>query len=158
MKDDRLTRLCLETIRRHKMIEAGDTAESNFNTLIFPWNLAGYEELGVAVFDDGASTSSGVGSFGVTVTLNPGDTVWVYALLLLAAYRTWGLLNGPPVPTRWWTGAKRWSFNTLWRQYRFACWGTPPFQALWTRTPGNWLKKEAFVLGLFNAVNASTRI
>ena len=85
-------------------------------------------------------------------------SVWVYALLLLAAYRTWGLLNGPPVPTRWWTGAKRWSFNTLWRQYRFACWGTPPFQALWTRTPGNWLKKEAFVLGLFNAVNASTRI
>jgi len=85
-------------------------------------------------------------------------SVWVYAVLLLAAYRTWGLLNGPPVPTRWWPGAKRWSFNTLWRHYRAACWQTPPFQALWTRTPDNWLKKEAFLLGLSNAVNASARI
>jgi hypothetical protein len=85
-------------------------------------------------------------------------SVWVYALLVLAAYRTWGLLNGPPVPTRWWSGAQRWSFNTLWRQYRAACWNTPPFQALWTRTPDNWLKKEAFLVGLANAVNASARI
>ncbi len=45
-------------------------------------------------------------------------SVWVYALLLLAAYRTWGLLDGPAIPTRWWSGAPRWSFNTLWRQYR----------------------------------------
>jgi hypothetical protein len=29
-------------------------------------------------------------------------SVWVYALLLLSAYRTWGLLNAPPIPTRWW--------------------------------------------------------
>jgi hypothetical protein len=85
-------------------------------------------------------------------------SVWVYAVLLLAAYRTWGLLHGPPVPTRWWSGAKRWSFNTLWRHYRATCWNTPPFQALWTRTPGNWFKKEAFLLGLANAVNASARI
>jgi hypothetical protein len=85
-------------------------------------------------------------------------SVWVYALLVLAAYRTWGLLNGPTIPTRWWSGAPRWSFNTLWRQYRLACWGTPQFQALWTRTPGNWLKKEAFLLGLSNTVNASARI
>lgn len=85
-------------------------------------------------------------------------SVWVYALLLLAAYRTWGLLSGPPIPTRWWSGAKRWSFNTLWRHYRAACWHTPSFQAIWTRTPDNWLKKEAFLLGLANAVNASARI
>ncbi len=84
--------------------------------------------------------------------------VWVYALLVLAAYRTWGLLKGPPVPTRWWTGAKRWSFNTLGRQYRRACWDTPPFQACWTRSPGNWLEKEALLLGLSNAVYASARI
>ncbi len=85
-------------------------------------------------------------------------SVWVYALLLLAAQRTWGLLKGPPVPTRWWTGAKRWSFNTLWRQYRRACWDTPAFQAWWTRSPGNWLEKEALLLGLSNVVNASARI
>lgn len=84
--------------------------------------------------------------------------VWVYAVLLLAAYRAWGLLNGPPVPTRWWRGAKRWSFNTLWRQYRVALWGSHQFQALWTRTPDNWLKKEAFLTGLFNSSALNTRI
>jgi hypothetical protein len=85
-------------------------------------------------------------------------SVWVYALLLLSAYRSWGLLNAPPIPTRWWQGAKRWSFNTLWRHYRAAFWGTPPFQALWTRTPNNWLKKEAFLIGLHNSIAASARI
>ena len=83
--------------------------------------------------------------------------VWVYALLLLSAYRTWGLLHAPPIPTRWWSGAQRWSFNTLWRQFRSAFWGTPQFQALWTRTPDNWLKKESFLIGLSNSVLASTR-
>jgi hypothetical protein len=85
-------------------------------------------------------------------------SVWVYALLLLSAYRTWGLLNAPPIPTRWWQGAKRWSFNTLWRQYRSAFWGTSQFQALWTRTPDNWLKKESFLIGLSNSIAASARI
>jgi len=85
-------------------------------------------------------------------------SVWVYAILLLAAYRTWGLLNGPPSPTRWWHGAERWSFNTLWRQYRAALWGSPQFQALWTRTPDNWLKKETFLAGLANSSALNTRI
>ena len=85
-------------------------------------------------------------------------SVWVYALLLLSAYRTWGLLNAPSIPTRWWKGAKRWSFNTLWRQLRSALWRTPQFQALWTRTPNNWLKKEAFLIALSNSIAASTRI
>ena len=85
-------------------------------------------------------------------------SVWVYAILLLAAYRTWGLLNGPPVPTRWWQGAKRWSFNTLWRQYRVELWGTSEFQALWTRTPDNWLKKEAFLANLSRSPLLNTRI
>jgi hypothetical protein len=30
--------------------------------------------------------------------------VWVYAILLLAGYRTWGLCSGPPTPARWWPG------------------------------------------------------
>lgn len=85
-------------------------------------------------------------------------SVWVYALLLLSAYRAWGLLNAPPIPTRWWHGAKRWSFNTLWRQYRSAFWGTTQFQALWTRTPDNWLKKESFLITLSNSIAASARI
>jgi hypothetical protein len=85
-------------------------------------------------------------------------SVWVYAILLLSAYRTWGLLNGPPVPTRWWQGAKRWSFNTLWRQYRAELWGNPQFQALWTQTPDNWLKKEDFLTHLTHSALLNTRI
>ena len=84
--------------------------------------------------------------------------VWVYALLLLSAYRTWGLLHAPPIPTRWWQGAKRWSFNTLWRQFRSAFWNSPQFQALWTPSPNNWLKKESFLVALSNSITASTRI
>jgi hypothetical protein len=84
--------------------------------------------------------------------------VWVYALLLLSAYRTWGLLHAPAIPTRWWHGAKRWSFNTLWRQYRLAFWRTSQFQSLWTRTPDNWLKKESFLIALSNSIATSVRI
>lgn len=85
-------------------------------------------------------------------------SVWVYAILLLAGYRTWGLLGGPPAPARWWPGAKRWSLNTLWRSYRAALWGAPEFRAVWTGTQANWLKKEAWLTGLHNAVHAAARI
>jgi hypothetical protein len=57
-------------------------------------------------------------------------SAWVYALLLLAGYRAWGLTNAPPVPTRWWRGSGRWSLNTLWRGYRAALWGTHHFHPL----------------------------
>lgn len=84
-------------------------------------------------------------------------SVWVYAILLLAGYRTWGLLGGPPAPARWWPGARRWSLNTLWRSYRAELWGRAEFRALWTRTGANWLQKEAWIAGLYNAVQASAR-
>ncbi len=51
-------------------------------------------------------------------------SAWVYAVLLLAGYRTWGLLQGP---APWWRGARRWSLNTLWRAYRAALWKPPTF-------------------------------
>jgi len=54
-------------------------------------------------------------------------SAWVYALLLLAGYRCWGLSQAPSVPTRWWPGSGRWSLNTLWRGYRAALWGTHQF-------------------------------
>lgn len=65
-------------------------------------------------------------------------SAWVYALLLLAGYRSWGLTNGPAVPTRWWHGSGRWSLNTLWRGYRAALWGSHQFQPL---DPGSWLTR-----------------
>jgi len=85
-------------------------------------------------------------------------SVWVYAVLLLAGYRTWGLLDGPATPARWWPGAKRWSLTTLWRAYRAALWEKGEFQALWTTTGNNWWKKETWVAGLDNAIAGAARI
>jgi hypothetical protein len=85
-------------------------------------------------------------------------TAWVYGLLVLAGLRTWGLFDGPPTPGRWWQGARRWSFNTLWRGYRTALWGTSEFQPIWSATGDNWQKKEGWMVGLRNAVAASARI
>ena len=63
-------------------------------------------------------------------------SAWVYALLLLAGYRTWGLSRAPAIPTRWWRGSHRWSLNTLWRGYRAALWGSQQFHPI---NPGSWL-------------------
>lgn len=84
-------------------------------------------------------------------------SAWAYGLLLLAGYRTWGLLTGPPAPGRWWPGGRRWSFNTLWRAYRAELWGRPDFRAVWTRTGDNWLKKGDWLAALWNAASSSAR-
>lgn len=84
-------------------------------------------------------------------------SVWVYAILVLAGYRTWGLCGGPRRPERWWPGAKRWSFNTLWRSYRAALWGTNTFRPLWSPTGDDWTKKETWIAGMTNAVLAAAR-
>ena len=65
-------------------------------------------------------------------------SAWVYALLLLAGYRCWGVTGAPAVPTRWWRGSGRWSLNTLWRGYRAALWGDHHFQPV---TPQSLLTK-----------------
>jgi hypothetical protein len=84
-------------------------------------------------------------------------SAWVYGTLLLAGYRTWGLLGGPACPGNWWTGGKRWSFNTLWRAYRSALWQTPDFQALWMGSGDNWLQKGDWLSGMWNAVLGAAR-
>jgi hypothetical protein len=84
-------------------------------------------------------------------------SVWVYAILVLAGYQTWGLFGGPRRPERWWPGATRWSFNTLWRGYRAALWGTNEFRAVWTPIGDNWPQKEAWIAGLGNAAAAAAR-
>jgi hypothetical protein len=84
-------------------------------------------------------------------------SAWVYALLLLSGYRTWGLCGAPQVPTRWWRGAQRWSLNTLWRAYRAELWGQPDFRALWSVSSLTWLEKEASMLALRNAIFGAAR-
>lgn len=84
-------------------------------------------------------------------------SAWVYALLLLAGYRAWGLTRGPDVPTSWWRGSARWSLNTLRRAYRSELWGMPDFQPLCNPSPRDWGEKEVLLLALHNAVLASAR-
>jgi len=84
-------------------------------------------------------------------------SAWVYALLVLAGYRTWGLTAAPDVPTRWWRGSTRWSFNTLLRAFRAELWGQHDFSPLCSPSTGDWGKKESFLLALRNAVFASAR-
>jgi len=85
-------------------------------------------------------------------------SVWVYAILLLAGYRTWGLLEGPATPARWWPGAKRWSITTLWRSFRAALWGTSEFRALWSSSRDNWWDMDTWLGSLGNAAYAAARI
>lgn len=85
-------------------------------------------------------------------------TAWVYAVFLLAAYRTWGLCHGPATPAPWWPGAKRWSFSTLWRSLRSALWGMTEFRACYLTSTTNWWEKEAWLACLANASLAASRI
>lgn len=84
-------------------------------------------------------------------------SVWVYAILVLAGYRTWHLSPGPTPAARWSPRPKRWSFNTLWRAYRAELWKTADYRAIWTPTTGNWPDSEAHVTALWNSVAGSAR-
>lgn len=84
-------------------------------------------------------------------------SAWVYALLLLAGYKTFGLARAPDVPTRWWRGSGRWSFATLLRSFRAALWGQHHFRPILTPTPHDWVRKYDFLDALKNAVYASMR-
>lgn len=84
-------------------------------------------------------------------------SAWVYALLLLAGYKTFGLARAPDVPTRWWRGSGRWSFATLLRSFRAALWGQHHFRPIFTPTPHDWVRKRDFLDTLKNAVYASMR-
>ncbi len=66
-------------------IDAGTDAESNFDAL-FGETFAtdptyGYADLGQNTFSDSVSRTGGTANLGVTVTLDPGETVWLYVLL-----------------------------------------------------------------------------
>lgn len=82
-------------------------------------------------------------------------SAWVYAVLVLAGYRAWGLSGGPQVPTRWWRGSGRWSLNTLWRAYRASLWGAHEFHPLQLLSPDDWAENADLVLALRHAAFAS---
>ena len=55
---------------------------ANFNMLFGGYaNLVGYSSLGEATFQDVNSNANGSGNLSVTAQLNPGDAIWVWALV-----------------------------------------------------------------------------
>ena len=78
--------------------------------------------------------------------------VWVYALLVLAAYRTWGITNGPKRRGRWYPHAKRWSFSTVRQAFQAAFWDYSDFHPLYAPSLDKWLKKDLWLTGLANAL------
>jgi hypothetical protein len=74
---------------------------------------------------------------------------WVYAILVLAGYRTFGLCSAPPLATAWWSGARRWSWLRLLNQYRAALFANEKYTPCWPGRPSNWGDKEAALRDLF---------
>jgi len=85
-------------------------------------------------------------------------SAWVYGVLLLAGYRTWGLCRGPASPGRWWRGSRRWSLNTLLRGLRTAWWEAAEFRTVWPGITINWVEKEVEIASLWNTVVGTARI
>lgn len=78
--------------------------------------------------------------------------VWVYALLVLAAYRTWGITEGVQRHGSWYPHARRWSFSALRQAFQAAFWEYTDFHPLYARSLDKWLKKALWLTGLANAL------
>jgi len=85
-------------------------------------------------------------------------SAWVYALLMLAAYRTYGLCQMPRPATRWWRGSQRWSLSRVLQHFRSAVWGQADFKPLWAVFTDDWGKKEVFMDALVNITQGSARL
>jgi hypothetical protein len=85
-------------------------------------------------------------------------SLWVYSLIILAGYRTWGNDVGSKPPGLWRATPKRWSFNSVWRALRCELWQHPHFRPTWLWSRNNWLENEPLLDNLFNSVLGSTRI
>ncbi len=82
-------------------------------------------------------------------------SAWLYSLLLLAAYRSWGLTHHPKTTSAWWSGAQRWSFNYLWRALHLDCLQTPDFLPLLSLFPTNLAKNHPLATMLHDAMLAA---
>lgn len=82
-------------------------------------------------------------------------SAWVYSLLLLAAYRSWGLTRHPRSTAKWWHGSPRWSFNHLWRALHLDCFQTTDFLPLFSLFPSNLPKNRPLATMLHDAMLAA---
>lgn len=76
-------------------------------------------------------------------------SAWCYALLSLAAFRTFGLPTPPVTTTAWYPHPKRWTFSALLDALRADLWAHPLFSQFLTPSPKNWQKVEPLLLDFF---------
>lgn len=84
--------------------------------------------------------------------------IWLYAICLLAAYRTWGICGGPQPPGRWRKQAGRWSFTTLWRSLRMSALRSGELEGGWRRPPSNGGTKEVGGLQMLRSLHMTARL
>ena len=84
--------------------------------------------------------------------------IWLYAICLLAGYRTWGLCGGPQPAGRWRKRAGRWSFTTLWRSLRMSLLRSKELEGGWRRTQTSRGTNEAGVLQLRRTLQMTARL
>jgi hypothetical protein len=71
--------------------------------------------------------------------------VWVYALLILTGYRTWGLGPAAGSALGRWSTPRRWSIGQLRQTRRQELWQLGEFQPVWTRSPDTWAELTRWV-------------
>ena len=69
-------------------------------------------------------------------------SAWLYALLTLAAFRTFGLPTPPAPTTAWYPHPKRWSMASLLDALRADLWSHPVFSQFLSPSPKNWQHLE----------------
>lgn len=86
------------------------------------------------------------------IVLSVQWAVWVYALCIFTAWRTWGASPGPKPPGKWRRNPnQRWSYNTVWRCLRSELARQPHFSSLCTVSTANWQKIESWSTTIANA-------
>lgn len=81
--------------------------------------------------------------------------VWLYALLILTGYRTWGLGPGTGLDHSRWYAARRWSIGRVRQGLRQDLWCLGEFQPGWTRSPDTWAEITTWVGTQTTAVAAA---
>lgn len=78
--------------------------------------------------------------------------VWLYAVLILTGYRTWGLGPGTEPDLGGWYTPRRWSIGRLRQEVRQELWHLGEFQPVWTRSPDTWTEITTWVGTQTNAI------